>query len=327
MSMSRSSAPLWRIIISFAAIYLMWGGSFLAIHLSQQSIPPFLISAVRFTLAGLVLMLVARRSGVSMPTRQQWRSAVILGLLMFVLANSSLMLGQRTVPSGLAATLYATLPLWVTLMTWLWLGEARPSLQIVVGLVLGFVGIVLLFGPSSGGTAGIDPMGGVLVLLSAIFWAAGSLLSQRVSLPASSTLSSGMNLFVSGLIFFLLSAVTGEFSRLDTATITGESLLAVLYLIVGSSVIAFSAYMWLLANISPSLVSTYAYVNPVVALFIGWLLNNEELTVMELVAAAVILVAIIILTTARGKAAERSGVESNSVRSRLRALTGRSRAV
>ncbi|MBI1278854.1 MAG: EamA family transporter [Anaerolineaceae bacterium] len=323
MSAARSSAPLWRVIISFMAIYFLWGGSFLAIRISLETIPPLMISCIRFICAGVILMVVAWRSGAKMPTKAQWRSAALLGFLMFFAANSTLVKGEETVPSGLAAVLYATLPLWVAVIGWLWQGEARPTGRSLVGLVLGFVGVVMMFGTDG---KGIDPFGGLLVLGSAVFWAVGSLLSRRVDKPESSALASGMNLFCSGIMFLVASTIAGEPSRWNLATVSSQSILSVAYLIVGSSVIAFSCYMWLLSVTAPNRVATYAYVNPVVALFIG-ALAGETLNPRELLAAMVIVVAVALITSARPKVvATDSTIAGGSVRSRLKALASWGRA-
>ncbi len=297
MLASRPNAPRWRLILSFAAIYFLWGGSFLAIHYSLETIPTFMISFVRFACAGIILMTVAWRSGAPRPTWAQWRSAAVLGFIMFFGANGTLVAGQRTVASGLAATLYATLPLWMALFGWLWQGEERPRGRVLVGLVLGFAGVVLMFG---GGDTGIDPAGGLLVIASAIFWAAGSLLSRRVDKPQSSAQASGMNLLCSGLMFLVVSLFMGEPAQLHISMISLKSWLALAYLIVGSSVVAFSCYMWLLSVTTASSVATYAYVNPVVALFIGWLVG-EVLVMREIVAALVIVLAVALITSARSK--------------------------
>ncbi len=319
MPVPRPHAPIWRVIISFIAIYFLWGGSFLAIRLSLETIPPFMISGVRFLCAGVILMTVGWRSGAKKPTWAQWRSAAILGFLMFFAANSTLVKGEETVPSGLAAVLYATLPLWMAMLGWLWQGEQRPAGRSLVGLVLGFGGVVLMFG--AGGSV-IDLLGGLLVLASAIFWAVGSLLSRRVDKPESSALASGMNLFCSGTMFFVVSVLAGEPSRLNVAAVSWASALSLVYLIVGSSVIAFSCYMWLLSVTSPNRVATYAYVNPVVALLIG-AVAGETLNARELLAALVIVVAVALITSTHAKStAEDSPIAEGGVRSKLKALAG-----
>ena len=319
MAVTRPNAPVWRVIISFIAIYFLWGGSFLAIRFSLETIPPLMISCIRFTCAGIILMVVAWRSGAKKPTWAQWRSAAILGFLMFFAANSTLVKGEETVPSGLAATLYATLPLWMAVLGWLWQGEKRPTGRSLLGLVLGFAGVVLMFGSDSGG---INPVGGLLVLGSAIFWAVGSLLSRRVDKPESSALASGMNVFCSGIMFLIASALSGEPGHFVVVAVSMKSALSVGYLIIGSSVIAFSCYMWLLSVESPNRVSTYAYVNPVVALLIG-AVAGETLNARELLAALVIVVAVALITSAHARStAEESPIAEGGVRSRLKALAG-----
>lgn len=323
MSVPRPNAPLWRIIISFIAIYFLWGGSFLAIRFSLETIPPLMISFVRFTCAGIILMTVAWRSGAARPTGAQWRSAAILGFLMFFAANSTLVKGEESVPSGLAAVLYATLPLWVAVIGWLWQGEARPSGRSLVGLVLGFIGVVMMFATDG---KGIDPFGGLLVLASAIFWAVGSLLSRRVDKPESSALASGMNLLCSGTMFLIASVIAGEPSQFQAAAVSLSSVLSLLYLIFGSSVIGFSCYMWLLSVTAPNRVATYAYVNPVVALFIG-ALAGEMLNPREMLAALVIVIAVALITSARAKSvATSSPIAEGGVRSRLKTLASWGRA-
>ena len=319
MSVTRPNAPLWRVILSFLAIYFLWGGSFIAIRYSLETIPPLMISCIRFLCAGLILMALAWRSGAGRPTWTQWRSAALLGFVMFFAANSTLVLAEKTVPSGLAATLYATLPLWMAILAWLWQGEQRPSGRSLVGLVLGFMGVVLMFGT---GGSGIDPVGGLLVLASGIFWTVGSLLSRRVDKPESSALASGMNLLCSGLIFLVMSLISGEPSRFEMAAVSMKSLAALVYLIIGSSVIAFSCYMWLMTVISPSRISTYAYVNPIVALLIG-AVAGEILNLRELLAALVIVVAVVLITSAHAQSvAEDSPIAEAGVRSKLKALAG-----
>ncbi len=305
--MSASSSfnpPKWRIIAAFLAVYLVWGSSYLGIRVAMETLPPFLISGLRMTSAGLLLYAIARRTGASRPTLVHWRSGIILGFLMFFVANGCIMIGQKTVTSGMAATLYATVPLWFALLGWLWLGEKRPSSQGIAGLVLGLVGIALLVGTGgSDSSTGIDPFGAFMILISAGSWAVGSLLSRRIALPDSPFLGAAMNLFSGGVMLMVLSLLTGEWTQVDWAAVSVRSVAAVVYLAIGSSVIAFGSYMWLLANVSPSRLGTYAYVNPVIAVFLGWILVGEPLTGRTLIAAAVIIGAVFLITTAGSKEA------------------------
>lgn len=319
-----TSAPRWRILLAFFCIYILWGGSFLAIRYALDTLPTFMISAIRFTCAGLILMGLAWRNGASLPSVIHWRSAALLGFVMFFLANTSLVIAEHTVSTGLAATLYATLPFWVALLGWLWQGEARPDRRMVAGLAIGFIGIVIMFNPFSS-VETLDPVGGLLVLFSALSWGAGTLLSRSVPKPSSTLLASGMNLFCAGMIFIAFSLLTGEVGRLNPAAVSTRSLLSLVYLILGSSVLAFSAYMWLLNVVSANTVATYAYVNPVVALVLGGVLAGETLTPNEVVAAAIIIGAVFLLTTAR-KSTVSADQPETSRRARLKAWLSSERA-
>ena len=319
-----SGPPMWRVIAAFAAVYTVWGSSYLGIRVAMETLPPFLISGIRMTSAGILLYVIARRNGAARPTNAQWRSGAILGFLMFFVANGCLMMGQKTIASGMAATLYATVPLWFALLGWLWLGGKRPGRRVIVGLLMGLVGIGLLVGLGGTANSAIDPFGALLVLISAASWAVGSLLSRRVAMPESPFLGAAMNLFCGGLMLLAASMMTGEPLHVQWAAVSLRSVLAVAYLAVGSSVIAFGSYMWLLAKVAPNRLGTYAYVNPVVAVFLGWALVSEPLTARTLVAAAVIIGAVFLITTANPKNAEVSAAhEMNKVQStpaRIRAF-------
>ncbi len=296
MTVSRSA----RIILSFASIYLLWGGSYLAIHYTLESFPPLIVPGLRFTAAGLLVIFLARRGGAALPNRHEWRSAGILGFLMIFLANGALMIGQLTVPSSIAATLYATLPFWVALLGWLWQGEARPNWGVVAGLIVGFIGIVLLFSPETGGQ-GLDWLGGGLILFSSFMWAYTSLLSRRLPSSSSPLMTAGVNLLVGGLCFLIASTLTGEWAQIDWSRVSTASILSVLYLTFGASTIAFTSYIWLMTVTTPNSVATYAYVNPVVALLLGVFIGGEALTGQSLLASLVIVAAVILITTYRGR--------------------------
>lgn len=302
--MPTTKPPLWQVIAAFAAVYIVWSSSYLGIRVAMETLPPFLISGVRMTGAGLLLYIIARRGGAGKPTMAQWRSGAVLGFLMFFVANGCLMMGQKTVASGMAATLYATVPLWFALLGWLWLGEKRPSGRVIVGLVMGLVGIGLLVGLGGAKEGALDPVGSLLVLISAASWAVGSLLSRRVDMPQSPFLGAAMNLFCGGLMLMAASLLTGEPAHVEWAAVSFRSVAAVVYLAVGSSVIAFGSYMWLLTKVTPNQLGTYAYVNPVLAVFLGWVLVGEPLTARTLVAAAVIIGAVFLITTANPRNAE-----------------------
>jgi len=307
MPTARPNAPTWKVVTAFAIIYLVWGFSYLAIHVTLESFPPYFAAGSRFLIAGSLLYAISFR-GAARPTRRQWRSAIILGFLMFFVGNGSLMWAQKLLSSGMAATLYATTPLCFAIIGWLWFGQHRPWGRSLIGLVMGFAGIVFLIGP--GDTTTVNPVGALLILCSTLGWTTGSLLSRRLDTPASVSLGAAMNLLASGIMLTIASGMTGEFSLIHPEKILPQSLLSLGYLALGPSLLSFSSYMWLLSVVPPNRVSTYAYVNPVVAVFVGWAVLGEEVTLHTLIASAVILGGVVLITSQRPKPAATSAQSS-----------------
>ena len=299
MSAAGSPPPIWRILTAFAAIYFLWGSTYLFIRFTLETLPPFLISGSRFVVAGAVLMLLARRLGAAWPQPIHWRSAAVLGALMFVVANGGIMIAEQVVPSGLTALLIATVPMWIVMLGWLVFGGARPGGRSAAGLVLGLVGIGLLVNPGALDGRSLHLGGALILVLSSSGWASGTLLSRRLATPASPLLGAGMNLLVGGLMLLALSALTGEWAALRLEAVSWKSVLSVLYLSLFGSVLGYSSYMWLLGVVAADRVATYAYVNPVVAVFLGWAVGGEALTPLTLLAAAVIVTAVALITTDR----------------------------
>lgn len=318
--MALLSIPVkWRVIGAFIIICGIWGSSYLSIKFALETMPPFLLSSVRFMFAGVVMILLARRQGVALPTRLQWRKAFFTGFFMFALANSMLVWAQKYMPSGLAATLYATVPLWFVVLGWLWMGESRPSRRVIAGLMIGLAGVMLLIQPGeSAGNA--QPLGVVMILIGAFSWTFGSLLSRKSPTSTSPVLSSGMYTLAGGCIMLVMSIVTGEWAQFNPAAVSMKSFLSLLHLIFSSSIIAFLAYMWLLTVTSPNRVATYAFINPVLAVFLGWLLGGEQLTVQELIATAVILMAVVLIVTAQARPSRAQQPAPVPVRARLKTM-------
>lgn len=292
------------LVAAFAAVYIIWGTTYLAIHFALETIPPFLMTSFRLLLAGGVLFVLAKLSGAPMPTRTNWRAAAVSGFILFVL-NVSLIVwsqGPGGLPSGIAAVLIATVPMWIVLLTWLRPGGTYPGGMVIAGLIVGFVGILLLFSPdvTSGSMLGI-----VAVLCAAFFWAFGSLYAKNAPLPQSTTMATAMQLLCGGAMQFVLALLGGELVILDLGKISVVSVVAMLYLGIAGSVIAYSAFVWLMRVSTPTKVATYAYVNPVVAVFLGWLLASEELTPRTLLAAGVIIGAVIMINLSKGKSLPR----------------------
>lgn len=290
------------LIAAFAAVYLIWGSTYIAIKYAIQTLPPFLMAGTRFLVAGAILYLIARFSAnYQKPNLKHWRSSLIVGTLLLFGGNGGVVLAEHYIPSSLAALLIATEPLWIFLLNWLMLKAERPNLRVVIGLILGFIGVGLLIGQnvSLNDFAGNykNLLGAFLVIGAAFSWALGSLYGLRAPVPASPVLTSAMQMLAGSAVFLLVGSFSGEWSRFDLANASTNSLLALFYLIVFGSVIAFTAYSWLLKVASPALVATYAYVNPVVAVFLGWALANESLTPQMLFGAAVIVGSIILITS------------------------------
>ncbi|HEY1271991.1 MAG TPA: EamA family transporter [Terriglobales bacterium] len=289
-----------HLLLAFAAIYLIWGSTYLGIRYAVETIPPLLMMGTRHLAAGLMLYAWLRLRGTPAPLRMHWKGAAIAGGFFFLGSHGSLAWAEQRVPSGLAALLCATLPLWIVLMTRL-RGEKRHlSAPVLGGLLLGFVGVAILIGPAALETGSRSSLlyAGV-VLMGAFLWAIGTMYTQHATLPSSSSLSAAMQMIAGGVILWVAGLVTGE--RVHPAAITGKSVLSLAYLIIFGSLIAFTAFTWLHKVSSPTRNSTYAYVNPVVAVFVGWFFAGEEVGIRTIVATAIIVAGVALVN--RGKEA------------------------
>jgi drug/metabolite transporter (DMT)-like permease len=291
-----------KLIMAFAAVYIVWGSTYLAIRFGVETIPPFMMAGTRFMIAGVLLYGWARYRGAQPPTRIEWRSAAIIGTLLLFVGNGGVTWAEQRVPSSITALLVATVPMWIVLLDWLWHGAIRPRSGVIIGLLVGFVGVLMLIGPDQLlGRDRIDLAGVGVLMVACLSWAVGSLYSRKAVLPASPVLTTSMEMLTGGGVLTLVSAFAGEFRRFDPATVSIRSWLSVGYLIVFGSIIAFTAYVWLLRVAHASRVATYAYVNPVIAIFLGWSLAGEEFTLQMLFAAAVIIAAVALIVTNQSK--------------------------
>ncbi len=297
MVAKQTGAPRRVTLVSaFAAVYVIWGSTYLAIRFAIETLPPFLMAGVRFVIAGGILYAVARALGAGRPERLHWRSAAIIGGLLLLGGNGGVVWAEQTVPSGLTALIVAIVPLWMVLLDWLRGTGSRPGLGMAVGLLFGFVGVGFLVGPGGlGGGERIDPIGAGVVVLASLLWAIGSLYSRKAELPASQTLATGMEMFAGGVLLLVVAAGTGELGRFDPSAVSTRSLWALAYLIVFGAIVAFSAYVWLLKATTPARAATYAYVNPVVAVALGWALASEPLSPRIFVAGAMIVAAVVLI--------------------------------
>lgn len=311
----RERGILAKVLVAFACIWFIWGSTFLAIRIAIESLPPLLMCAARLLSAGLVLLAWARATGAPWPKGAELRNAAIVGVLLPAIGNSSVTVATLRVPSGLVALLVATIPLWMALLASFGRGAVRPSAQAIAGLLLGFGGIALLLGPSLANAARAEfpALWALIPIAASLVWSWGSLWSRRVRMPASPLASTGVGMLAGGALTLLASAAFGEFARFDPSRVTGASIVSLAYLSVFGSVVAFSAYLYLLRYVPPAIVATYAFVNPIVAMALGWAFAHESLSGRSLTAAALVLVAVALITTARAPAPSREGAGSPAV--------------
>ena len=294
---------LWA---NLAVIYVIWGSTYFGIAVSVETIPPFLMAAVRFAIAGLLLLawdLFRHPQARQLPTRRQLRDSVIVGGLLLGIGNGFVVFGEKTVPSGIAAILIGMMPLWFALLGWLYLRQKLPRL-VVFAVAVGFAGVALLIWPSGDGANHFEPLGIFVLFLAPIGWAHGSIYSvHRAKLPPSPLSASGYQMLAGALVTGFESIVSGEPAGFNPSAVSNESIIAVIYLIFFGSMLAYTSYAWLLRNAPLSLVGTYAYVNPVVAVGLGTIFLHEAISFRTIIASAVILAAVAIIVTARGRLA------------------------
>ncbi len=288
------------LIAAFAAVYIFWGSTYLAIKYAIDTLPPFLMAGTRFLVAGSILYVWARLSkDYEKPSFKHWRTSFIVGTLLLLGGNGGVVLAQHYISSSLAALLVATEPFWIVLLSWLWLKGSRPNWKVALGLLIGFVGVYLLIGGQGNdiesGTGQL--LGAFLVIAAAFSWATGSMYGLRATTPKSSVLTSGMQMLSGGLVLSLVGTLKGEWTNFNVADVSANSWFALAYLIIFGSLIGFTAYSWLLKNAQPAMVATYAYVNPVIAVFLGWLIAGESFTTQMLVGAGIIIGSVALITS------------------------------
>ncbi|TGE27459.1 drug/metabolite exporter YedA [Hymenobacter metallicola] len=286
------------ILGAFAIVYLIWGSTYLGIRFAIDSMPPLLMAGSRYLLAGLLLYGFMRWRGEAAPTRQGWATALIIGICLLSFGNGGVTLGEQYIPSGMTSLLVATVPMFLALLGWLSGVAARPTPSVALGLVLGLVGVYLLArtpGASHVAIPGHEAVGITLVLVAALVWAIGSLYSKKKQAASSPFLAGGMQMMCGGGAMLLIGLVRGEAAGFELSAVTTKSWLAYAYLVTFGSIVAFSAYIWLLRAVEPALAGTYAFVNPVVAVLLGWAFAGEQLTVGMLGGAALIVAAVVLV--------------------------------
>jgi drug/metabolite transporter (DMT)-like permease len=291
-----------RLLLAFALVYLLWGSTFLAMRFAIRTIPPLFMASMRHLVSGTILLGFTFWRTRYRPTRAEWRHAAIVGVLLLG-ANGTVAWSEQRVASGTAALLVATVPLWMVLIDWLRPGGYHPGRGVLIGLGLGLVGLITLVGPGAiVGHGAVNEVGAAALVLGSFSWAAGSIVSQRLPRPTVPLLAVGMQMVAGGAALMVAAVVSGEAAQFSLARVALASALGWGYLVVFGSLIGFTAYAYLLRSTTAARVSTYAYVNPVIAVFLGWAFAGEVVTTRTMAAAAVIVAGVAIITIARGTA-------------------------
>jgi drug/metabolite transporter (DMT)-like permease len=290
--------PSWKILLAFAIIYFVWGSTFLAIRVGVREVPPFLLAAMRFLVSGVVLYAWMRLKGAPSPSRREWAGATLLGTLIFLIDYGCLFWAEQRVPSGIAAVVLATIPVFITLLEIIFLRTQRLTVRLGLALLVGLCGVAVLTVRSfSFGDVPVDRAGWLALLLAAFTWSVATILTRRLRLPASKPMSAAAQMITGGIQLLILAILSGEFAGFHAQAVSWNAWFALIYLIVAGSIVGFTAYVWLLHHESPTKVGTYAYVNPVVAVGLGYFFGGEAVGPRTLLGALSVLVSVITITT------------------------------
>jgi drug/metabolite transporter (DMT)-like permease len=299
-----SDRPAWKTLLAFAIIYFVWGSTFLAIRVGVREVPPFLLAAMRFLAAGLTLYGWMLARGERSPTARQWASAFLLAFLIFVCDYGLLFWAEQRVPSGPAAVMMATIPVFMALSEIIFLRTQKLTLRLALALLIGIAGVAVLVSRSLNlGGAPIDSTGAIALLFASMSWSVASALTRILPLPTSKAMSSGAQMLAGGVLLTLAALALGELRDFHPAAVSLKAWLALLYLIIPGSIIGFTAYTWLIHHESPTKVGTYAYVNPVVAVVIGYFLGGETIGLRTIIGTLFVLISVVVITTMRAKRA------------------------
>jgi drug/metabolite transporter (DMT)-like permease len=299
---AKTPRPTWKTLVAFAIIYFVWGSTYLAIRIGVREVPPFLLAGMRFLIAGLVLYGWMIAQGQRSPTGRQWTSVFLLALLIFVLDYGLVFWAEQRVPSGVTAVMMATIPVFMTLAEIILLRTQKVTVRLALALLIGIGGVAVLMSHSLNlGGALIHRTGAGALIIASMSWSVSSALTRKLPLPPSKVMSSGAQMLAGGVLLGLTAAALGEFRIFRPWTVSRGAWLALLYLIVAGSIIAFTAYVWLIHHESPTKVSTYAYVNPVVAVLLGYFLGGESLGLRTILGTLLVLTSVVVITTMRAK--------------------------
>ena len=299
---SNTERPTWKTLLAFAIIYFVWGSTFLAIRVGVREVPPLILAAMRFLVAGVVLYGWMMARGERSPSGRQWMSASLLGIVIFVFDYGLLFWAEQRVPSGIAAVMLATIPVFMALSEIIFLRTQKLTVRLALALSVGIGGVAVLMSHSLNlGGAPIDKMGAAALMFASISWSLASALARKVPLPPSKVMSSGAQMLAGGVFLTLAAGVLGEFRNFHPGMVSRGAWLALLYLIVAGSIIGFTAYVWLIHHESPTRVGTYAYVNPIVAVVVGYFLGGEALSLRTILGTLFVLISVVVITTTRLK--------------------------
>jgi drug/metabolite transporter (DMT)-like permease len=293
----------WKTLLAFAIIYFVWGSTFLAIRIGVREVPPLLLAGMRFFAAGIVLYAWIRATGTASPSRREWLSITLLAVLIFLVDYGLVFWAEQRVPSGITAVMLATIPVFTALAEILILRTQRLTFRLGCALLVGLAGVAVLVSRSvSLGDAPIDRSGAIALVVGAVSWSLASVLNRKLTLPQSKIMNSGAQMLVGGILLLLAAAIFGEFTSFHWQAVSSGAWLALAYLIVAGSIIAFTAYVWLIHHESPTKVGTYAYVNPVIAVLLGYFLGGEALGARTILGTVLVLVSVVVITTTPKKA-------------------------
>jgi drug/metabolite transporter (DMT)-like permease len=293
----------WKTLLAFAIIYFVWGSTFLAIRIGVHEVPPLLLAGMRFFAAGIVLYAWVRATGTASPSRREWLSITLLAVLIFLVDYGLVFWAEQRVPSGITAVMLATIPVFTALAEILILRTQRLTFRLGCALLVGLAGVAVLVSRSvSLGDAPIDRSGAIALVVGAVSWSLASVLNRKLTLPQSKIMNSGAQMLVGGILLLLAAAIFGEFTSFHWQAVSSGAWLALAYLIVAGSIIAFTAYVWLIHHESPTKVGTYAYVNPVIAVLLGYFLGGEALGARTILGTVLVLVSVVVITTTPKKA-------------------------
>jgi drug/metabolite transporter (DMT)-like permease len=310
---SNTDRRTWKTLLAFAIIYFVWGSTFLAIRVGVREVPPLILAAMRFLAAGIVLYSWTMARGERPPSGRQWMSAALLGIVIFVFDYGLLFWAEQRVPSGIAAVMLATIPAFMALSEIIFLRTQKFTVRLVLALLVGIAGVAVLISAwSNFGGVPIDRMGAAALMFASISWSVASVLTRLVPLPPSKVMSSGAQMLAGGVFLTLAAAMLGEFRSFHPGMVSLGAWLALVYLIVAGSIIGFTAYVWLIHHESPTKVGTYAYVNPIVAVMVGYFLGGEALSLRTILGTLCVLISVVVITTTRGKSSPAAHLAQDS---------------